>query len=156
MVRKLYLLRHGQAAVEHGLRDFDRHLTPTGNRQLSALATRLKGLGFYPDKIYSSPSKRTRETAAIVSHELNYLLPIEYIDGIYEASVKTLFDMVVQSDDSCQSLLIIGHNPAISYLFEYLTDSDYVGMTPGEIICVEFENLQWSEVSKGLGRKGKV
>ncbi|MEQ8473832.1 MAG: histidine phosphatase family protein [Marinoscillum sp.] len=156
MVRNLYLLRHGQAAVEYGLRDFDRPLTIAGNHQLTALGIRLKKNGFYPDKIYSSPSKRTRETSGILTKELNYSLPVDFVDGIYEASLKTLFDLVTDLDDAYNSIMIIGHNPAISYLFDYLTDRDHIGMTPGELIHIEFENLSWSEVSKGLGNKKRI
>lgn len=156
MVKNLYLLRHGQAAVNYGLNDFDRPLTALGNSQLRSLGNRLQKTGFSPNKIYCSPSNRTRQTCGILIKELNYSLPVEFVDGIYEASVKTLFDLVTSADDSYSSVLIIGHNPGISYLFDYLTNNDHTGMSPGEIMHVVFENLSWSEVSKGTGFKQAI
>lgn len=153
MVRNLYLLRHGRAAHGFDMADIDRPLIPTGIAQLTDLGAYMKIKGFNPDKIYCSAAKRTRETAKVITEQIGYSKPVEYRDEIYEASVKTLFDLVVNCDDAFETVLIIGHNPGVSYLYDYLTESSFGDMTPGELVKIQFENLSWKEVSQGLGVK---
>jgi len=70
---ELLLIRHGEAEhpdapLESDPSTFDMPLTPRGRRQAKALADRLAGRAI--DALYSSPLKRTRETADIISAEL--------------------------------------------------------------------------------------
>ncbi|REE05646.1 SixA phosphatase family protein [Marinoscillum furvescens] len=153
MVRNLYLLRHGRAAHGFDMADIDRPLISTGIAQLTELGAYMKTKGFDPDKIFCSTAKRTRETAKVITEQIGYSRPVEYREDIYEASVKTLFEIVVGCDDAHQTVLIIGHNPGVSYLYDYLTESNFGDMTPGELVKIEFEDLSWKEVSQGLGVK---
>lgn len=151
MVRNLFLLRHGHA--EHGFQipDFDRSLSSTGVNQLTTLGMSLKKVGFYPNKIFCSPAKRTLQTAAIITEQLDYNLPVEYTADIYEASVRTLLDIVTHVDDRHERILIIAHNPGISFLFDYLTADSFGDLSPGQLAQVVFENQRWQEVTKGSG-----
>lgn len=151
MVKNLYLLRHGHAETIRGTADFDRRLSETGHRQLSGLGTDLRSIGFNPDKIYCSPSKRTIQTTEIVLGALELELPVFYEEGIYEASLRSLLTIVMKTEDAITDCLLIGHNPGISYLFDYLIGSGFRSLAPGEIVAIEFEDLTWSELSKGTG-----
>lgn len=161
MVRNLFLLRHGQAAHDFNLKDFDRPLTGAGRNQLEAMFARLHDEGFYPDKVYCSPSRRTMETCSIFVEHVNYTIPVQYENDIYEASVEKLFKILTASNDQETSILMIGHNPGISYLYDYLSDNksrrpQFSGLAPGELVQLVFENLSWAEVSKGLGLRKEI
>ncbi len=151
MVRNLYLLRHGQAEHAMNTNDFDRSLTPKGASDIVALGSKLKADGFLPDIVFCSPSLRTRQTAEILLSALGSDIYVEYIDEIYEASVKTLFDTVVSADMNHHDVLLIGHNPAISYLNDYLTKENNRDLSPGQISKITFADQSWDEISKGTG-----
>ena len=62
---RIYMVRHGKAAAGFG-EGMDPGLDALGHSQAAAVAERLKALGPLP--ILSSPLRRTRETAAPLSH----------------------------------------------------------------------------------------
>ena len=68
-----------------------------------------------------------------------------------EATTQQLFLLINQLDDSIDSVLLIGHNPGISYLCDYLQGTNHTEMAPGELIGITMEVERWSEVSKGIG-----
>jgi len=156
MIKNLYLLRHGQAEHGFSLDDFDRSLTPAGISQLTSLAMALKRQSFYPDHVYCSPARRTQQTVEILTEQIDYTLPVDFLKDIYEASVRTLFEIVTGTDESFDNILIVGHNPGLSYLYDYLTSSSFGDMTPGELVKIEFENQKWFEVTKGSGTKKTI
>lgn len=152
MRKALYLLRHGEAEGGYGMKDFDRSLTDRGVNDINALALEMKKQDFYPDHVYCSTAKRTQQTAQILIEQLDYSLPLDFREEIYEASVKTLFDLVCASEADHNSVLIIGHNPGLSYLFEYFTKR-FGNLSPGDMLKIEFEGQEWAEISKGSGVK---
>jgi broad specificity phosphatase PhoE len=76
---EITLLRHGESTgnaggIYQGQMDFD--LTERGAAQVQALAERWQRLGRSFDRILSSPLRRARQTAEIISQALD--LPVEY------------------------------------------------------------------------------
>lgn len=153
MTKNLYLLRHGEA--EHGQyqADITRKLTERGVNKLRSLGIEMKGKSFFPDKVYCSTAVRTRETAATFLEQIGYDRPVLFLKEIYEASVKSLFDIVTSTEEDFATVLLIGHNPGITYLMEYLVKHARQSLAPGDLVGIEFENLKWSEVSKEMGTK---
>jgi 2,3-bisphosphoglycerate-dependent phosphoglycerate mutase len=87
---ELYLIRHGDAlpdAEELQQGDYDaQYLSELGRRQAEALAERLADTRF--DAIYTSPLRRTRQTAEPLSKRLG-LLP-ETVDDLREVGLGQL------------------------------------------------------------------
>ncbi len=75
----IYLVRHGESELNkvsvHQTEDTP--LSPEGIKQANKLAERIKKLKI--DFIYSSPYKRAKQTAEIISKKLKK--PIEYCGG---------------------------------------------------------------------------
>ena len=61
----LDLLRHGEALPAAGGGDESRPLSARGARALERLAIRLSGLGWRPDRAFTSPLVRARDSARI-------------------------------------------------------------------------------------------
>ncbi|MAE86615.1 MAG: hypothetical protein CMB80_28025 [Flammeovirgaceae bacterium] len=151
MVKKLFLLRHGHAVSGFNMRDYDRTLSSQGVSVISSLSERLSLEDFNVDLILCSPAIRTMQTCDIMTEGLKYPGKVEYINAIYEATTQQLFLLINQLDDSIDSVLLIGHNPGISYLCDYLQGTNHTEMAPGELIGITMEVERWSEVSKGIG-----
>ncbi|MFY0599076.1 MAG: histidine phosphatase family protein [Cyclobacteriaceae bacterium] len=151
MVRKIFLLRHGEAALpEYGIKDFERPLTARGENKIRALGDQLKNEGTRFDSVFCSSSKRTKETYECLCESMQTNWYVEYKDEIYEAPVRALFEVLVNTEDEISNLLLIGHNPGISFLSEYLSDEAIIGMSPGQLVKLEFGFGSWSELSKGV------
>ena len=153
MSKRLFLVRH--AKTEEGSRDkrdFDRILTNIGMQD----ATRL-GKYFYsndkkPDQILSSDAARASATAELLASQMKYEISRIHLNHeIYDASVRTLFELVTQLKDEWDSVMIVGHNPVINYLAEYLSGADIGHMSTGSCACIVFDSESWREVSQGGG-----
>lgn len=151
MLRSLYLLRHGTAEQNYFVSDFDRSLTAEGVIQVRNLGLKLRKEDFYPSITYCSSANRTRQTADIFLEQLDYVLPVKFQKSIYEAPTRVLFEIVVNCADEFDSLLLIGHNPGLSHLCEYLSGNSYVDMHPGRLVRLDFDDVSWSEISKSSG-----
>jgi broad specificity phosphatase PhoE len=74
-VARLYLIRHGKAAVTWDDRDPDPGLTPEGHAQAQAVATKLASKGSLP--VVTSPLRRTRETAAAFERQWDRVAEVD-------------------------------------------------------------------------------
>ena len=151
MVKQLYLLRHAQAENLRGGSDFDRSLTGLGVEQVRNLVKHLKSTAFEPGKIYCSPSIRTVQTTDLLLDGLGLDVPVFYEEAIYEASLRSLLNVLMKTEEGFSRCLLVGHNPAISHLCEYLTGTGFHNLAPGEMALIELADLEWSELSKGTG-----
>ena len=108
----LIVLRHAKAADGVGMADADRPLTARGRRDAAAAGEHLRDLGLAPRLVLCSPAVRTRQTLAAL--RLDGDLAVSYEQRIYQNDVDLLFDLIRAAD--AESLLVIGHNPALHQL----------------------------------------
>lgn len=153
MPRYLYLLRHAQSADKQpGQTDFQRELTASGMQQTLRVAGFFRDQKTFPDVIYSSPAERAKLTAEMIADANQYDRTfINYLDELYEASTRTFFELVTQTDDHYSKVLFVGHNPAISYLAEYLTKEEIGEIVPAGMAIIQFNSGLWREISSGSG-----
>jgi phosphohistidine phosphatase len=153
MPRYLYLLRHAQSAEKQtGQTDKDRELTPTGAKQSLRIASFFLQQKTFPDVVLSSSSVRTRQTVGWIADAVK-LEPehIFYHDELYEASTRTLFHFLSQVDDDYHHVMCVGHNPAISYLAEYLTKKEIGEMVPCGLSIIQLNISTWRDFAEGSG-----
>lgn len=153
MVKDLILVRHAEAAeTMAGVKDIERELTAKGYRDAPRIGRYLHEQGFYPDMMISSTAQRARATAELLAEQLKFELDqISYAEDLYNASVRTLLGIVNEAQPGWNKLVLVGHNPAISYLSEYLTGEDTGNMEPAAFVHLQFELDDWSLVSAQTG-----
>ncbi|MCB0496494.1 MAG: histidine phosphatase family protein [Cyclobacteriaceae bacterium] len=153
MTKRLYLVRHAKTEERSmDMRDFDRELTSRGMQDSTHLGKYYATKSMIPDLILSSDAARARETAELIASQMGYdLSRIHLNHEIYEASVRTLFQLVTQLKDEWDSVMIVGHNPVMNYLAEYLSGAEIGHMFTGSAACIAFEVESWSEVSQSSG-----
>jgi len=148
-MKQLLLLRHGEAGFSQGL-DIDRKLTLKGKEKLIRLSESLPKRGFSVDLMYCSSASRTQETAAIIKKYIS--LREEVItQKIYNADLKTLLELIEDTDELVETCLLVGHNPTISLLLSHITNSNYIGMQPGMLARIELEVPHWRMIGHGTG-----
>jgi phosphohistidine phosphatase len=113
---RLILFRHGKAEAESASGDdFDRRLTPRGQRESAEMAGVLAGLGMVPDRALVSPAARARETweaagPAFPDAEAR-LEP-----GLYNAAPGEVRHAAAAAGQGCRTLIVVGHNPGLQEL----------------------------------------
>ena len=97
----------------------------------------------------TSHAKRAVETATLVceSLKLDFNMITEFED-LYEASARTLLDSINQFEETLCCVVLIGHNPALAFLGEYLSNQPVGFLPPGGLIWLELEDMTWKEVGK--------
>jgi phosphohistidine phosphatase len=112
-VKRLFLLRHAKSSWdEEGLADRDRPLAGRGRRAAKAMARHLKDEKIAPELVLCSPARRTRETLERIGPSGE----VRIEDDLYGASATGLLGRLQEVPDEVESVMLIGHNPAIEEL----------------------------------------
>jgi len=113
----------------------------------------LKNKRISPDLILSSPAKRALQTAKILAKELEY--PPEEIqtnERIYLADTDTLVNIIQNVPDESQRLMLIGHNPGLTHLANYLADARIANIPTTGIVEIYFDVNHWQHISAMSGK----
>lgn len=121
MKRELLLLRHGKSDWNTGLPDFERPLKERGRRGAQQIGNWLQAEGWVPDLVLSSDAERARGTALEVCNTMGLGSgPIRWKPRIYAAGLDQLLRLLQGLRETPQRLLLVGHNPGLERLLEYL------------------------------------
>lgn len=154
-MKKLLLLRHAQALpATAAVQDFDRALSPKGKEDAQKLGEVLSGQKLTIGLIKSSSAKRTQETTACVCEGLGQQIHAEYSKSIYSAGTGELFASIQDTDDTIETLMIVGHNPTIYELVSKLAangsnavfDSLAHGYAPATLTIIETHCDKWADI----------
>ncbi len=109
----LYLLRHAKSSWDTlGLHDHERPLAPRGQKAAARMGEHLRAGGALPALVLCSTATRTRETLDLLGLDA----PVEYDDGLYDATEGELLDRLRRLPSSLESVMLIGHNPSVQEL----------------------------------------
>ncbi|MFC5411612.1 SixA phosphatase family protein [Larkinella bovis] len=154
MKKILYLVRHAKAEDRASFqRDHDRELVPEGIMAAARVGRHLAELGVKPGCLISSTANRARDTGKVMAEQLRIdpdkmVLEPKLFDGGPKAYIAAINGL----NPDCESAMLFGHNPDISYFAEYLTHADVGSMSKGAVAIIEFEGLTWAEISGRTGR----
>lgn len=122
MPRELLILRHAKSDWETpAASDYDRPLAARGKLDAPRMGAWLKHEGLKPDGILSSPAKRARQTALRVAKSAGVSKGAITWDGeLYAASLGELLTALGRVGKGGRRVLLVGHNPGLEELLEYL------------------------------------
>lgn len=162
MRRTLLLLRHAQAYPESGgSSDFDRPLSGQGQAEAIHVANWLNEYHGLPDHARSSTATRARQTAgAVFGQRALDTFNLTFDDRLYLAGLQTLLEILAETSNSVEQLLLIGHNPGLTHLLEYLAPPDALSpdhqlLTPASIALMTFD-VNWSDFNHQCGSSCQI
>jgi phosphohistidine phosphatase len=155
MTRNLYIVRHATAEdASFFQRDHDRELTPEGIMEAARMGRYLNAKNCQPDAIVSSTAARALKTAQLMAEQLGFApVNVGAVANLFDGGPRAYLAAVNTAPTDCAALMLVGHNPDVSYFAEFLTHQVVGYMDKGEVIAIEFKNLTWAEIS---GRTGRV
>lgn len=107
--RTLILLRHAKSGYPDGVADHDRPLAPRGIREAGLAGDWLREHTDI-DAVLCSTATRTRQTC----EQTRVTAPVRYVDELYAATPGTVIATINTVGDDVRTLLVIGHEPAMS------------------------------------------
>ena len=150
MTKHLYLLRHAESPQKQ-LHESDkqRGLTASGLNQSLLIGKYLLENKIVPDLVICSTAIRARATAQRVTDILKLdERTIVFKEELYEASTRTFLGLIHQIEDSKLNVLVVGHNPGITHIAEYICGGGVPEMQPAGLVTITVPSTSWAEVSK--------
>ena len=153
-MKKIYILRHAEAASGHD--DFNRELNGNGYRQVAMLGKKLVEEGCQTDKIIASSAIRTLTTAELIAEQISFdKSQIEYSKELYNATVRIWLQKIQEIEEDVKNILLVGHNPHISYLVELLSGEAFEGLGTAQLALLETDKT-WNEITEKTTKLLKV
>jgi phosphohistidine phosphatase len=159
-MKVLTLLRHAKAGAEPlTMRDFDRPLVARGRSGARLIGREMKALGLGFDSVLASPAARAAQTVTEIEAEFGPL-GAQFDQRLYLADLHSLFEVVHETLDDVERLLIVGHNPGIEMLAlsvgglepPSVRESVASKYPTGTLAEIALEADRWVDVAQGSGR----
>lgn len=151
-MKTLFILRHAKSSWDDAkLADLERQLNERGERTAPFMGKFMRERGFEPSIIISSPAARAKETTQLVKEAANFSSDLKFDERIYEASPRTLLQVVSEIDDACQTAMLVGHNPGIEGFIRLLT-GDLEPMPTAALAVIELNIDSWCGTVDGCGK----
>ena len=113
---ELYLLRHGEAGrrVPVAAKDTERALTAAGRQEIEEVAKAMAKLGYKFDVVASSPLKRAKETASIVSQAIGRKNQVEEWTELSPEGSRIALYRKLSKVRAGSKVLCVGHEPYLT------------------------------------------
>lgn len=152
--KTLFLVRHAKSSWDDvALDDKDRPLNERGKEEAPRMGKHLAGYDVKPDLITSSPAVRALKTAEKIAKELGFKKSDVVVDeGLYTFDGGSLTDVIKGFDDKYRSVMMVGHNPAITSFANELSGVGIDNIPTCGVVLLEFDARKWKDIEKGSGK----
>ena len=145
MKRRLVVMRHAKSSWNSEARtDHERPLNNRGKRDAPRMGQRIVELGWQPDFVLSSDSRRTRDTMAGLSDAFDDNVEVQFWRDLYHSGVEAVVSYVSQVDSDVRTVMILGHNPGWEHVVFHLTGEDVI-MKTATAALLEMDAIDWNQ-----------
>ncbi|WP_367770066.1 histidine phosphatase family protein [Flavobacterium sp. WC2421] len=153
-MKNLILIRHAKSNWDAPLKDIDRPLDQRGYKDAHLVSLNI--INDLPKTfiIWSSIAKRASDTAVIFAQ--NVLYPMEsivYKDTLYTFDERQLEKIVKSCSNSYDSLILFGHNAAITNFVNKFGDVFIDNVPTAGFVSLQFDTDYWEKIKKGKTKK---
>jgi len=150
-MKDLLIIRHAKSSwAEHGLADHERPLNDRGREAAPAMGRRLAARRLVPERMFISEALRARETAALMAEAMGLGDDAIVSDPrLYHAEPSDWLGVIQEFPDELQRIAVIGHNPALHELSEYLVDLGAAKFPTAAVAHIRFDTDHWVDAAPG-------
>jgi|TARA_X000000950_G_scaffold136444_1_gene169639 phosphohistidine phosphatase len=143
-MKKVILLRHAKSSWDDFmLKDFERPLSTRGIQDAELMGNYFKSKKITLDTVLLSPSQRTQET---FQHFFSSgSIQKKLIESFYHADIDSIINELNVLDENVKNVMIIGHNPSMHELCEYLTGT-FIEKYPTCGLAIMNFSDKWAEL----------
>ena len=149
-MKNLFLMRHGKSSWELNVSDQDRPLGQRGISDAHLIGAELATKKLMIDHVFSSPANRALHTCMICLRELAF--PLEkcsIVSDLYDFSGEKVIDVIKNTNDELDNILIFGHNHAFTHLVNSMGDKHIDNVPTSGFVQIQFKENSWSDIRKG-------
>ena len=144
MQRRLMLMRHAKSAWQsQAPTDHERPLNKRGRRDAPRVGERLVELGWMPDQVVGSDSRRTQETWEQMQKHFPEAR-VHFTRALYAGGPTELRSEVARLSAAVRTVLVLGHNPGWENAVKALSGRE-VRMTTANVVLLEGKGATWGE-----------
>jgi len=155
-MKRLYVLRHAKSSWDDaGLSDFDRPLNKRGLETAPFMGRTMLEKDYIPDIVVASPAARAASTANLAAKAASFSKSLSFDERIYEASPHTLVEIITVIDDLRSSAMLVGHNPGMEGVVNFLTGR-VEPMPTASLAVLELDIDRWQDIDAGSARKAEI
>ncbi len=150
-MKTVYLLRHAKSKQDPSYEtDFVRPLAKRGKRNADELGAWLHEHDLGPDLIVSSPANRARQTTEHCVEAGDLMCEVRYDQSLYASGEQSYLEAIAGLDDTVGSVMLVGHNPDISIVVEWLSGA-YHRMPTCALARIDLSIAQWAQLEERSG-----
>lgn len=149
-MKHLLLARHGKPSwANKSLADWDRPLKVNGLKETYRMAEWLQEQKIPVDHIITSSAVRAVHTAMVLARAIKYPpYRIEINDLLYDGDKGKLVKYLQNMDNSYDSILIVGHDPGLTNLYNHLTKEAIDKIPSSGIACLDLKVKSFGGLKK--------
>lgn len=111
------------------------------------MGRRLLAQGHEPDLFISSPANRALSTARNIARELGIDESVIVTDEeLYFSGAQGMQGVLEKVDDRYRKVMMIGHNPDMTYLMNRLGNTNVINMPTCAIAIIGFDMASWASL----------
>lgn len=116
-MKRLFLLRHAKSSHEGPeVTDFERGLTQRGQGAARLMGEHMATQGWLPEQVLCSAARRAQETLEGLWQNWAAQPPVRVEGDLYGTGARELRERLQRLPEATDSVLLVGHNPAIQQL----------------------------------------
>lgn len=148
-MKTLFVVRHAKSSWKNTLlADIDRPLNDRGKKDAPEMGKRLAQKNIKPDMLIASTAKRARSTAKKIAKEIGFeKKDIIRLETLYHAGVSTIFELVKQTPDHIDSLMIFGHNPGFTDFVNFIVNFQIDNIPTCGVVGITFNVNTWKNIN---------
>jgi len=148
-MKTLLILRHAKSSwKDEELDDHERPLNKRGLNDAPRMGEVMKEHDLVPELILSSSAVRARLTAQLVAEHCGYEGEIGGGRELYSFASGDYLDALEKVDDGYARVMVVGHNPGLEELAEWLTGV-YTSLPTATLAVLRLDINHWSELEEG-------
>jgi len=148
-MKTLLILRHAKSSwKDEELDDHERPLNKRGLNDAPRMGTLIKEHDLVPEYILSSSAVRARHTAELAAEHCGYEGEIGGGRELYSFASGDYLDALEKVDDGYSRVMVVGHNPGLEELAEWLTGF-YTNLPTATLAVLRLDINHWSELEEG-------
>jgi phosphohistidine phosphatase len=152
-MKSVFITRHAKSSWKYNVQDIDRPLKESGVKDAYDIATRMKERSYCPELILSSPANRAIHTALIFSRILNYpTREITIASDIYSAHLNQLLQLIEETPNQFNSVMLFGHDPSVTSLVYELCGLEVEKVSTSGTLRIDFQGEDWKKITQEKGK----
>jgi len=101
-----------------------------------------------PDMILSSAALRAQLTADGLAEKIEYTQPVQYMDELYLTAPEMIINVLSLQEDSYESIMVVGHNPALSEVANILQHENFTKFPTLGVLAITLDIDSWEEIKE--------